>query len=40
MKAFNEKYGEKATRISEIDSKFTTIVNKLESQKLITKKNC
>lgn len=40
MKAFNEKYGEKSTRISEIDSKFTSIVNKLESQKLITKKNC
>lgn len=40
MKAFNEKYGEKAARISEIDSKFTSIVSKLESQNLITKKNC
>jgi hypothetical protein len=38
MKAFNEKYGEKATRISEIDSKFTSIVNKLESQNIIKKK--
>lgn len=38
MKAFNEKYGEKATRISEIDSKFTSIVSKLESQNIIKKK--
>jgi hypothetical protein len=38
MKAFNEKYGEKAARISEIDSKFTSIVSKLESNKIITKK--
>jgi hypothetical protein len=40
MKAFNEKYGDKATRISEIDTKFTSIVKKLESKELITKKNC
>jgi hypothetical protein len=38
MKAFNEKYGEKAARISEIDSKFTSIVNKFESQGIIKKK--
>ena len=38
MKAFNEKYGDKATRISEIDSKFTSIVNKFESQGIIKKK--
>ena len=38
MKAFNEKYGEKAARISEIDSKFTSIVSKLESKELIKKK--
>jgi hypothetical protein len=38
MKAFNEKYGEKATRISEIDSKFTTIVNQLRKAELIKKK--
>jgi hypothetical protein len=40
MKAFNEKYGEKAARISQIDTNFTSIVNKLESKELITKKNC
>jgi hypothetical protein len=40
MKAFNEKYGDKATRISEIDTNFTSIVKKLESKELITKKNC
>jgi len=38
MKAFNEKYGEKAARISQIDSKFTSIVSKLERNKIITKK--
>jgi hypothetical protein len=38
MKAFNEKYGEKAARISEIDSKFTSIVSKLESNNIIKKK--
>jgi len=38
MKAFNEKYGDKATRISEIDSKFTSIVNQLQKQNLIKKK--
>jgi hypothetical protein len=40
MKAFNEKYGEKAARISQIDTKFTSIVSKLENKELITKKNC
>jgi hypothetical protein len=38
MKAFNEKYGDKVERITKIDSKFTSIVNKLESNKIITKK--
>lgn len=38
MKAFNEKYGEKATRISEIDSKFTSIVNQLKTKGIIKKK--
>lgn len=38
MKAFNEKYGEKATRISEIDSKFTSIVSNLETKGIIKKK--
>ena len=38
MKAFNEKYGDKATRISEIDSKFTSIVNNLETKGIIKKK--
>jgi hypothetical protein len=38
MKAFNEKYGEKATRISEIDSKFTSIVNQLKTKGIIIKK--
>jgi len=38
--AFSEKYGDKADKIIKIDSNFTSIVSKLESQKLITKKNC
>jgi hypothetical protein len=38
MKAFNEKYGDKAERITKIDSKFTSIVNKLESNNIIKKK--
>lgn len=38
MKAFNEKYGDKATRISEIDSKFTSIVSNLETKGIIIKK--
>jgi hypothetical protein len=38
MKSFNEKYGEKATRISEIDSKFTSIVNQLKTKGIIIKK--
>jgi hypothetical protein len=38
MKAFNEKYGEKAVRISQIDSNFTSIVSKLEGKELIKKK--
>ena len=38
MKAFNEKYGEKAARISQIDSNFTSIVSKLEGKELIKKK--
>lgn len=38
MKAFNEKYEEKATRISEIDSKFTSIVNQLKTKGIIIKK--
>jgi hypothetical protein len=38
MKAFNEKYGDKATRISEIDTKFTSIVNKLVSNNIVKKK--
>lgn len=38
MKAFNEKYGDKATRISEIDSKFTSIVSNLETKGIIKKK--
>jgi hypothetical protein len=40
MKAFNEKYGEKAARISQIDSKFTSIISELEKNNLIIKKNC
>ena len=38
MKAFNEKYGDKVERITKIDSKFTSIVNKLESNNIIKKK--
>ena len=38
MKAFNEKYGDKAERITKIDSKFTSIVNKLVSNNVVIKK--
>lgn len=38
--AFSEKYGDKADKIIKIDSNFTSIVSKLESANLITKKNC
>ena len=38
MKAFNEKYGDKAERITKIDSKFTSIVNKLVSNNVVKKK--
>jgi hypothetical protein len=38
MKAFNEKHGDKAERITKIDSKFTSIVNKLVSNNIVKKK--
>jgi hypothetical protein len=36
--AFSEKYGDKADKIIKIDSNFTSIINKLETEKIIVKK--